>query len=107
MNKKYIVNKNEEIQKIISKNIKTVNKYFIIYMEKNSLDINRYCINVSKKIGNAVVRNRQRRIIKEILRKNNINQSMNYVIILRKEILNLKYEDKERELISLIKGEKK
>ncbi len=107
MNKKYIVNKNEEIQKIISKNIKTVNKYFIIYMEKNSLDINRYCISVSKKIGNAVVRNRQRRIIKEILRKNNINQSMNYVIILRKEILNLKYEDKERELISLIKGEKK
>lgn len=106
MNKKYIINSNEEIQKIISKGTKKVDKYFIIYNVKNSLEYNRYCISISKKIGNAVVRNKEKRVIKEILRKSNINSQKNYVIILRKEILSLSFIEKEKELINLIKGEK-
>lgn len=106
MNKKYIINSNEEIQKIISKGTKKVDKYFIIYNVKNSLEYNRYCVSISKKIGNAVVRNKEKRVIKEILRKSNINSQKNYVIILRKEILSLSFIEKEKELINLIKGEK-
>lgn len=106
MNKKYIIISNLEIQKIISKGTKKVGKYFIIYYVKNSLKYNRYCISVSKKIGNAVIRNKEKRAIKEILRKSNINSQKNYVIILRKEILSLSYNDKEKELINLINGEK-
>ena len=36
MNKKYIISKNEEIQKIIQKSKKIINKYFVIYYLKNS-----------------------------------------------------------------------
>ena len=66
MNKKYIIRKNEEIQKIIKKSKKIINKYFIIYYSPNSYNYNRYCISVSKKIGKAHVRNLYKRRIKDI-----------------------------------------
>lgn len=106
MNKKYIIRKNEEIQKIINNTNKIVNKYFIIFYTKNSLNYNRYCISVSKKIGKAHTRNLYKRRIKDILTKNIINFSNDYVIILRNAILYINYQKINDELIKLLKGEK-
>lgn len=103
MNKKYIIKKNEEIQQIIGYSNKKVNKYFVIYFRKNNYNFNRYCISVSKKIGKANVRNLYKRRIKDILMKNNINFSKDYVIILRVNILNLNYEQIQNELINVLK----
>ena len=103
MNKKYIIKKNEEIQQIIGNSNKKVNKYFIIYFRKNNYNFNRYCISDSKKIGKANVRNLYKRRIKDILMKNNINFSKDYVIILRVNILNLNYKQIQSELINIIK----
>ncbi len=103
MNKKYIIKKNEEIQQIIGDSNKKVNKYFVIYFQKNNYNFNRYCISVSKKIGKANVRNLYKRRIKDILMKNNINFSKDYVIILRVSILNLNYEQIQNELINVLK----
>ena len=58
---------------------------------------------VSKKIGKANVRNLYKRRIKDILMKNNINFSKDYVIILRVSILNLNYEQIQNELINVLK----
>jgi len=106
MNKKYIVRKNEEIQEIIKKSKKIVSKYFIIYSTNNSYDYNRYCISVGKKIGKAHIRNLYKRRIKDILMKNNINSSKDYVIILRINILNISYLEMKEELFKLLKGDK-
>lgn len=107
MNKKYIVRKNEEIQSIIKKSKKIVNKFFIIYYLDNNLGYNRFCISVSKKLGKAHTRNLFKRRIKDILMKNNINSSNDYVIILRTSILNVSYMEMKNELLDLLKGDKK
>ena len=106
MNKKFIVRKNEEIQEIIKKNKKIINKYFIIYFIKNDLNYNRYCISVGKKIGKAHTRNLYKRRIKDILMKNNIDSSNDYVIILRTNILGNSYQEISSELLKLLRGEK-
>lgn len=106
MNKKFIVRKNEEIQEIIKKNNKIINKYFIIYFIKNDLNYNRYCISVGKKIGKAHTRNLYKRRVKDILMKNNINSSCDYVIILRTAIIDAEYDKINSELIEVLKGEK-
>ena len=106
MNKKYIIRKNEDIQNIIKKSKKLINKYFVIYYDKNDLNYNRYCISVSKKIGKAHTRNLYKRRIKDILSKNDINFGSDYVIILRKAILEIDYENIKGFLINLLKGEK-
>ncbi|MDD6272934.1 MAG: ribonuclease P protein component [bacterium] len=105
MNKKYIIKKNEEIQKIIKNSKKIVNKYFIIYLVNNNLKYNRYCVSVSKKIGKANIRNLYKRRIKDILMKNNFNSSNDYVIILRKPILDISYQEINNEIIKCLKGE--
>lgn len=107
MNKKFIIRKNEEIQKIIKKSKKIINKYFIIYYSPNFYNYNRYCISVSKKIGKANIRNLYKRRIKDILMKNNINLSKDYVIILRVSILTLTYIQIKDELVKILKGENK
>ncbi len=105
MNKKYILRKNEDIQKIINESKKIVNSFFIIYYNYNGLPYNRYCVSVSKKIGKANIRNLYKRRIKDILMKFKFNNSCDYVIILRKSILNINYEKMKNELSLLIKGE--
>lgn len=106
MNKRYIIKKNEEIQKVIECNNKMISKCFVIYYNKNNYTYNRYCVSVSKKIGHAVTRNYYKRRIKDILMKNNINNSCDYVIILRNSILNVNYESTKKELFELLKGVK-
>lgn len=106
MNKKFIVRKNEEIQEIIKKSNKKYNKFFVIYCAKNSLGYNRFCISVGKKIGNAHTRNLYKRRIKDILMKNNIDSSNDYVIILRTNILGNSYQKISDELLELLRGEK-
>ena len=46
-----------------------------------------------------------KRVIKDILSKNIINTSYDYVIILRNGVLNLKYLNIKDELLKLLKGE--
>ena len=105
MNKKYIIRKNEMIQEIISKkDKKLVRNFFIVYLKKNNLDFNRYCISVSKKIGKANVRNLYKRRLKDILMKNNLNNSTDYVIILRNAIIDKKYSDISSEILDILKG---
>ncbi len=106
MNKKYIIKENYEIESIIKTGKKSVSKYFIIYNVDNSLPYNMYCVSVSKKIGNAVTRNKQKRKVKDILMKNNIDFKKKYVIIIRKEVLNASYNELCEVLIRQIKGEK-
>ena len=106
MNKKFIVRKNEEIQEIIKRSNKKYNKFFVIYCAKNSLGYNRFCISVGKKICKAHTRNLYKRRIKDILMKNNIDSSNDYVIILRTDILGNSYQKISDELFKLLRGEK-
>ncbi len=103
MNKKYIIKNNDEINSIINKSIYKKNKYFVIYFENNKLKFNRYCVTVGKKITNAVNRNYIKRKIKDILMKNKLNYSKDYVIIVRKPVFELDYKTLTNELIELIK----
>ncbi len=106
MKKKYIIRKNEEIQEIVKTSKKLVNKYFIVYFRKNDFQYNRYCVSVSKKIGKAHTRNLFKRRIKDILIKNKLNNSMDYVIILRNAVIGITYENMQYELLNILKGDK-
>ena len=108
MKKKEIIKKSNDYTKVINKNNKLKNKYYSLFYIKS--DNTLFGISIPKKIGNAVIRNKNKRQIKNIIdnNKNNIQNGYNYVIIIRKEVLSLSYQEKEQELINLFKkiGEK-
>ena len=114
MNKQYRVKNSKEIELIIKeKNFKS-NPYLTIYKKKSETGHFRYAISVGKKIGNAVERNRCKRLITAVIDNLNINLESSYdiFIIARPKIKELSYDliYKQLEYLfnkqKLLKGEK-
>ncbi len=103
MKKKEIIKSSIEYTKIIKKCPYVKNNYFIIYYRKNK-EINRYGISVPTKTGKANVRNKIKRRLKNIIDKNKftIHKPYDYVIIIRKRLLELNYNEIENSFINLI-----
>ncbi len=104
MKKINIIKKNYEINSVINEKNGFKNKYFYIYKSKNNLNKYRFAICVSKKIGNAVTRNKVKRQIKDVIDKSKFlfKYSDDYVIIVRKEINNLNYDEINKNLNDLL-----
>ena len=109
MKKKNIIKKEKDFTNIINNYPYQKNDYFVIYYKEND-EKNRYGITVPKKTGKAHIRNKIKRRIKNIidLNEKNIHKYYDYVIIIRKRLLELNYKQIELNLISLMKeiGEK-
>jgi ribonuclease P protein component len=104
MKKRDIVKSNILFNEIIDKGYRISNKYYVICRMKKEEESNKYGIAVGKKIGNAVVRNKIKRQIKNIIDQNYnmFPNNHNYIIICKKEILDLTYQDMTNELVKLI-----
>ena len=112
MNKKLRIKKKKEFDYIIKNGKKVKNNFFILYyIQKKELK-SRFGIAVGTKIGNSVIRNKLKRQVKEIIRINinNFQNTKDYIIIIRKESLNLSFQKMRENLIDLaekVKNEKK
>lgn len=102
MKKQNILKKNLDFQRIIKKTRPYKYKNFIIYKEIAKESNYHFGISVSKKIGNAVVRNKIKRQIKSILDKNNYQKNFNCIIIIRRSILEFNYKEIEEDLIEIL-----
>lgn len=73
----------------------------VIYYSKNRLSYNRLGITTGKKIGNAVKRNRSRRIIRQAFRESSpyIRRGYDFVLVARGKTPFLKTEDIRRTLL--------
>ena len=102
--------KDREFQVIYKHGKKKFGYYSLIFVKKNNNEKN-YCgFVVSKKVGNAVYRNRIKRLYREFYRKNeNFIKKGNDIIFVGKKILNekikeLKYSDIERDMLKILKN---
>ncbi len=102
MKKELRVRKNEDFSKIIAKKNSLSNQCFIIYKSQNTIDHGRVGLSVSKKLGNAVVRNKIKRQVRMMVQEVfDFNQSYDYIIIVRKNFLKYDYHKNLLELTYL------
>ena len=75
----------------------------IIYYKRS--DHTKIGFSVSKKIGNAVIRNRVKRRLREICRKNIelFSSNYNFIFIARPKIKGFSYQQVEKEIIGKLK----
>ncbi|MFC0015359.1 MULTISPECIES: ribonuclease P protein component [Allobacillus] len=106
MKKKYRVKKNEEFQQIFKQGESFANKQLVIYyvMKKDQQHF-RVGISVGKKLGNAVMRNKIKRYIRESLRQlePHIQPDVDFVIIARKPATSMNVEEVKISLKHLLK----
>lgn len=96
MKKINIIKKNEDFSRIINKRNYYKSFSYIIYIEKQEQNNCHFGISVSKKIGNAVTRNKIKRQIKSMIDKNKYFPHYNIVIIVRNNYLKNNYVDNEK-----------
>ena len=87
--------KNIDFQNVYKCGKSFANKYLVMYVKENDLQLNRIGISVSKKVGNSVVRHRIKRLILESyrLQEDMFNSGLDMVIIARATAKDRTYEE--------------
>lgn len=104
--KKYeVVKEKKDFDDIIHNGRYVKNKYFVIYNKESNFNYPRFGIAVGKKTGHAVVRNKLKRQVRMIITINKklFKNNCDYIIMVKKSVLDLKYSDMERYLTELMK----
>lgn len=98
MKKEYRIKKNEDFQTIIKDKKSVTNRKFVIYYKVNDCHL-KVGISVSKKLGNAVVRNKTKRqvrmMVHDVFDK---TQKMDFIVIVRNKFLESSYKDNIEDL---------
>jgi ribonuclease P protein component len=106
MKKEFRVKKNKEFQAAFQKGRSFANRQFVVYsVEKADQDHFRIGLSVSKKIGNAVTRNRIKRYVRQSIFEMNdqLAPGNDYVIIARKPTAEMDFFEVKKSLTHVLK----
>lgn len=103
MKRNYSLKRNQDIEKVVKSKKSVGNKYYTIYYLPNNLNKPQIALSVSKKFGNAVNRNYEKRVIRAILRNKFLTlPNYSFLIVVKKPVSQLKYNEKEMQLNYLL-----
>ncbi len=93
--------RNKDIAELVNYKQSVGNKYYVVYFKK--LNDTKIAISISKKVGNAVVRNYQKRVVREIVSNNlELLQNNRILIVVKKNCLDIDFKEKEYMLKKLL-----
>lgn len=105
MEKKYRIRKNTEFKKIYKSGKNYWNRNIILYCMKNDINETRAGFTISKKMGNAVTRNKIKRRMKEAYKRNFFDLKSGYdlIFIPKKHIVNISFGELENSIRHILK----
>jgi len=109
LHRSHRLRKNEHFQAVFQRGTSAANKQFVLYSARQEGQAAfRAGISVSKKIGNAVIRNRVKRLIREAVARleDAIPKGVDLVIIARPGVESMSLETIEQSLLHVMKRAK-
>lgn len=100
MLKPNVLRRKQDFKAIYNKGKSIGERYVVLFCKKNNLTYNRTAFLASKKVGNSVLRNRARRLMKESYREleENLESGYDLIWIARNTICNLKCADVKKSM---------
>lgn len=81
------IRRRSEFQAVYERGSKVRGRYGTLFTLPNSLSVGRLGIAATRKFGGAVERNRAKRLIREVFRRNKIAAGFDVVVVPRREFL--------------------
>jgi ribonuclease P protein component, eubacterial len=106
MHRKLRLRKREDFNTVYRYGRSFANSQFVVYWRKRGAKGTfRMGVSASSKLGGAVVRNRLRRMVKEIVRLNagKLHEDMDLILIVRKPALSLPYKEMEGSILHVLR----
>ncbi|MDD8014146.1 MAG: ribonuclease P protein component [Acidobacteriota bacterium] len=99
------IRKKSDFLALYKKGSRLRGKYFDIVYLANQLPFSRMAVVVSKRVGNAVVRNKVKRWTRDLFRRNKdlMREPTDLILIMRKDIVDLSREERKAEYLSAIR----
>ena len=97
-----VLRKRAQFQNVYEHGKTKVDRYLVVRLLANNLEISRLGLSVSKRVGKAVVRNRIRRLLKEIIRKMPVKPGFDIVIIARNNAVGADYHQLQKSVVDLL-----
>ncbi len=100
------VRRRREFQRVFDLSLRSRGRYFTVLMAPNAESRARLGIVASRKLGDAVHRNRAKRLIREVFRRSELlasGQGIDFVVIPRRELFDAPYSSIESDLRSTLK----
>jgi len=93
-----------ELREVYTKGRKVQAKFFTAFVMDNSLGRTRLGITATRKMGKAVKRNRARRLVREVFRKNKsrIPSSLDIVVNVKSLLADADYQDFEADFLAFL-----
>ena len=105
---KYKIRKGWEYRHIYKIGRRKANRYFVLYVVETNLGYSRIGLSVSRKLGNAVIRNRVKRLIREIARADDYSflkeASMDMVVVARQGMVGVKLDEARTAFTNLVRS---
>jgi ribonuclease P protein component len=100
-----VLRRKKDFTAIYNKGKSIGERYVVLFIKKNNLAYNRTAFLASKKVGNSVLRNRARRLMKESYRelKTNLDSGYDLIWIARNTIVDLKCADVKKSMEAALK----
>jgi len=81
------IRRRAEYQQIYDRGVRTNGRYLTLFTLSNDLPVGRLGIAATRKFGGAVERNRAKRLIREVFRRNKLAPGFDIVVIPKRELL--------------------
>ena len=102
MGKEHLITKKWQYAAVYNEGSTWVNSLLVMKAVPNGLLQHRYGFSVSRRVGNAVVRNRVRRLLREIMRMNSIKPGWDIIFIGRSAAARANYAVMQGAVVDLL-----
>jgi ribonuclease P protein component len=96
------IRRRAEFQQIYDRGAKVHSRYFTVFVLANQQEVGRLGIAATKKLGGSVQRNRAKRLIREVFRRNKVAPGFDVVVIPKRELLDANLTALEAEYRTLV-----
>jgi ribonuclease P protein component len=96
------VRRRADFETIYQSGLKVSGRLMTLFVRRNQGEHARLGVAATRKIGGAVIRNRAKRLTRELFRHHKPTTALDIVVIPRREFLDAPYASLEREFIALL-----